>query len=54
MYRIKWTIKHSGESGYYTTDRGLKLYKTEKAAQKAADKFQKIIGNIIIYEVEIA
>lgn len=54
MYKIKWTIEQSGQNGYYTTDKGLKIYKTEKAAQTATNKFQKAVGTSIKYEVEKA
>lgn len=37
MFKIQWTV--NGKTGFVASEKRDRIYKTEKAAQKAADKF---------------
>lgn len=49
MFKIKWEV--NGKTGFVAGEKNDRVYKTEKTAQKAADKFAEACGHSVKYSV---
>lgn len=51
MTKIKWTNTRTGQSDFVRGDKGVRTYRTEKAASTAIKRFEKFAPEEICYEV---